>query len=288
MLIMRYNGGLGNQMFQYAAVASLANKLNTDFYFDCDFFNQRYSRPYQMDIFQEDKREIDGFKYKALWALRRYVKDNFFGLNVYREDDFNWEERFDQIHDNTYIYGFFQSHKYINEELIKKLFSFRYEPSTFNLELINKIHSEDSISMHIRRGDYVQKKRYASVYNHLDFNYYSKALEIIADKVQSPKIYVFSDDIEWVKENFSFNNCPKCIEKKAIVEFVSHNQGASSWEDLRLMSKCKHNIIANSSFSWWGAYLNSNPNKMVVAPEKWFQKIQNNPRDLYPDSWILL
>ena len=288
MLIMRYNGGLGNQMFQYAAVASLADKLHTNFYFDCDFFNHSYSRPYQIDIFQDDTREVKGLKYKLLWALRKHIKKSFLGLDVYCEQDFDWEKRFEQIQDNTYIYGFFQSHKYINEQLIKKHFTFKYAPNELNSEIINKMQTEDSISMHIRRGDYVQKKRYASVYTHLDFNYYSKALEIIADKVESPAIYVFSDDIEWVRENLSLNNCPKCIEKNARIEFISHNQGDNSWEDLRLMSNCKHNIIANSSFSWWGAYLNSNPNKMVVAPEKWFQKIQNNPHDLYPESWILL
>ena len=283
---MRYNGGLGNQMFQYAAVASLADKLNADFYFDCDFFNHSYSRPYQINIFQQNSREIKGLRYRILWAFRKYIKNNFLGINVYGENDFDWEKRFEQIQDNTYIFGFFQSHKYINEQLIKKHFVFRFEPDAQNLSIIRKMQDEDSISMHIRRGDYVQKKRYASVYNHLDFNYYSKALEIIANEVQKPVIYVFSDDIEWVKENLNLENCPKCKEKGARVEFISHNQGDKSWEDLRLMSNCKHNIIANSSFSWWGAYLNSNPKKIVVAPEKWFQKIQNNPDDLYPKDWI--
>ncbi len=288
MLIMRYNGGLGNQMFQYAAVASLADKLNTDFYFDCDFFNQTYSRPYQINIFQDEKREIKGLKYKILWASRKYLKNDFFGLHIYRENDFNWEKRFEYIQNNTYIYGFFQSHKYINEELIKKHFVFRFEPNEHNLSIIKKMHSEDSISLHIRRGDYIQKRRYASVYNHLDFDYYSKALEILADKVDNPVLYVFSDDIDWVRENFNFNGCTKCVEKSARVEFISHNKGADSWEDMRLMSNCKHNIIANSSFSWWGGYLNSNPEKIVIAPGKWFQRIENNPDDLYPNDWVLI
>lgn len=288
MLIMRYNGGLGNQMFQFAAVATLANKLGVDFCFDCDFFNHRYSRPYQIDIFQQDKREVRALKYRLLWAFRKHIKNKFFSLDVYGEKNFNYEQEFFEIKDNTYIYGFFQSHKYIDENLIKKYFTFKVAPDDKNAEIIENMQVQDSISMHIRRGDYVSKKRYASVYNHLDFNYYESALEYIAQYVKKPVIYVFSDDINWVEKNFNFKNCKNCVEKGARVEFISHNQGEKSYEDLRLMSMCKHNIIANSSFSWWGAYLNNNPQKIVVAPKKWFQTIQNNPRDLYPDSWVLM
>ena len=288
MLIMRYNGGLGNQMFQFAAAATLAYKLGVDFYFDCDFFNHSRNRSYQIDIFQSDKREIKGLKYKALWAFRKHIGESFFDLNVYSEKDFNFEERFFKIKDNTYIYGFFQSHKYINEKLVKEYFTFKIPPDANNARIIENMQNEDSISIHIRRGDYVAKKRYSSVYNHLDLSYYENALEKIADSVKKPVIYVFSDDIKWVSNNFNFNNCPKCTDKEARIEFISHNIADKSWEDLRLMTNCKHNVIANSSFSWWGAYLNSNPDKIVVAPEKWFQKIQNNPADLYPQGWIML
>ncbi len=288
MLIMRYNGGLGNQMFQFAAVASLANTLKVDFSFDCDFFNHSYSRPYQLNIFFDDKKEVKGLKYKALWAFRKYIKDKFLNLNVYCEKDFNFEQRFNEICDNTYIYGFFQSHKYINEELIKKYFTFKIEPDEVNKKILKDMNLSESVSIHIRRGDYVQKKRYSSIYNHLDVEHYKKAMEIVAKDLTSPVFYVFSDDIDWARENLNFEGCPNCLEKNAKFVFISHNQGEKSWEDLRLMSNCKHNIIANSSFSWWGAYLNSNPNKIVVAPEKWFQKIQNNPRDIYPESWVLI
>lgn len=288
MIIMRYNGGLGNQMFQYAATVTLAHSLGADFAFDTDFFNHNYSRPYQMNIFNVSENKIKGIKYKALWAFRKHIKNKFFDLNVYGENDSNYEERFANIADNTYIYGFFQSHKYINEELVRKHFEFAFEPDMQNAKIIEKMQNEDSISLHIRRGDYVQKKRYAGVYNHLDINHYAQALELVANKVQTPVVYVFSDDIDWAKENLNFDNCPICAQKGARLEFVSHNQGEKSYEDLRLMSKCKHNIIANSSFSWWGAYLNSNPDKIVVAPKKWFQKIKNNPHDLYPENWILI
>lgn len=288
MLIMRYNGGLGNQMFQYAALVSLADKLGVDYAFDMDFFNKNYSRPFGLDVFNIKNNEVSGFKYKALWALRKYIKDRFFGLNVYAEKDFDYEKKFEEIQDNTYIYGFFQSYKYINEDLIKKHFSFKVEPDKENASIINDMKKTDSISLHIRRGDYVQKKRYASIYNHLDLKYYNFALEIIANKVENPVVYVFSDDIDWAKENLSFDDCPICLKKNARFEFVSHNTGDKSYEDLRLMSNCKHNIIANSSFSWWGAYLNSNPQKIVVAPIKWFQKIKNNPKDIYPQSWVAI
>lgn len=288
MLIMRYNGGLGNQMFQFAAAASLAHGLGVDFAFDMDFFNRGYSRPYGLDVFNIEKKEAKGFKYKALWALRKHIKNSFFGLNVYGEKDFNYEKRFEEITDNTYIYGFFQSHKYINPEVVKKYFTFKAAPDEKNARLIKDMKARDSVSLHIRRGDYVQKKRYAGVYNHLDLNHYSRALEIVAKKLETPVVYVFSDDINWARENLTFKNCPLCLKKGARFEFVSHNTGEKSYEDLRLMSNCKHNIIANSSFSWWGAYLNENPQKIVAAPKKWFQKIKNKPYDLYPQNWVII
>ena len=288
MLIMRYNGGLGNQMFQYAAVLTLADKLGVDFAFDMDFFNKRYCRPWGLGIFNVENKQVNGLKYKTLWTLRKYIGKKFFDLNVYAEKDFNFEQRFEEIKDNTYIYGFFQSHRYINQDLARKHFSFKVEPDKENALILEDIKNSDSISLHIRRGDYVQKKRYASIYNHLDMKYYNFAMEIIANKVQNPVVYVFSDDIDWAKENLSFGDCPICLKKNARFEFVSHNTGEKSYEDLRLMSNCKHNIIANSSFSWWGAYLNNNHQKIVVAPKKWFQKIENNPSDLYPEDWTVI
>ena len=289
MLIMKYNGGLGNQMFQFAACASLAKKLNTDFSFDMSFFKKSYARPYEMNIFNINVTESRDFRTKLFWALRRYLKTNkFLGLNIYRESSFNWEEKFEQIEDNTFIEGFFQSYKYIDDEIVEKYLRFKDEPDVVNANIIGNMSKENSVSLHIRRGDYVNKKRYQNVYNHLDVKHYQNAMELIARSEDSPVFYVFSDDIKWAKENLTFENCPICNQKSARLVFISHNTGKKSYEDMRLMSNCKHNIIANSSFSWWGAYLNKNPKKIVIAPKKWFQDETKTTCDIYPSRWITL
>lgn len=288
MLIMKYNGGLGNQMFQFAAVASLAKKLGVDFSFDMSFFSHSYARPYEMGVFKIEKTPSNDFRTKAYWALRKYLKvDNFFGLNIYRETSFNFEEKFNSILDNTFIEGYFQSYRYIDDEIVDKYFVFKDEPDKENAKIISKMQTQNSVSLHIRRGDYVNKKRYQNVYNHLDIEYYKKAMEFVAQRVDEPVFYVFSDDILWAKENLNFKNCPNCDSKGVKLEFVSHNFGEKSYEDLRLMSNCKHNIIANSSFSYWGAYLNKNQGKVVIAPKKWFNDENKTTKDTFKPDWIV-
>lgn len=289
MLIMKYSGGLGNQMFQYAAVASLADKLGVSFAFDASFFDTQIKRAYELNIFGIAKNDASDIRTKLAWKLRKFSKKcSFFGLNVYAEKAFNYEERFLKIIDNTFIWGYFQSYKYVNEDLIKKTFVFKAPLSEKNASLISKMKLEDSISLHIRRGDYTQK-RYVNVYNQLDIDYYKKALEILAEKSDNPVIYVFSDDIAWARENLNFTGCPICIKKGAKFEFISHNCADTAFEDMRLMSNCKHNIIANSSFSWWGAYLNNNPDKIVIAPKNWFTDTDRaDTKSLFPPSWYIL
>lgn len=289
MLIMKYNGGLGNQMFQFAAAATLAVKLGVEFGFDMSFFSHSYARAYQMDIFQFDSRESHDLRAVLYWPFRRVFKStSFLGLNIYKENSFNYEERFESIKNDTFIEGFFQSAKYIDEALIKKYFTFKTPPSGQNLSIISSMMEQNCVSLHIRRGDYVSKKRYANIYNHLELSHYEAAMEYMSQLLKDPVFYIFSDDIDWARENLNFNNCPICRDKTARLEFVSHNCGSNSWEDLRLMSHCKHNIIANSSFSYWGAYLGDNKDKIVIAPEKWFADPNKTTIDTYPKNWILL
>lgn len=289
MLIMKYNGGLGNQMFQFAAIASLAKKLNVDFSFDMSFFKHKYARPYEMGVFNVEKKESKDIRTKLFWSIRRYLKtNNFLGINIYRESSFNFEEKFSEIKDNTFIEGYFQSFKYIDDEIVEKYFNFKNEPDALNMQIVDTMQKEDSISLHIRRGDYVNKKRYQNVYNHLSVKYYQTAMEIIAKSTSSPVFYVFSDDIEWAKANLTIENLEECKQKNARLVFICHNTGKNSYMDLRLMANCKHNIIANSSFSYWGAYLNKNDRKIVIAPEKWFNDPNKTTDDLYPKSWSRL
>ena len=147
-----------------------------------------------------------------------------------------------------------------------------------NKEVLEKIKSTEAVAVHFRRGDYT-KKRVADKYGSCSVEYYKNAVEYIAEKYPNPEIFFFSDDIEWVKENLKFPyNC----------SYVANNTGDKSFEDLRLMSCCKHNVIANSSFSWWGAWLNNNKDKIVVAPKKWLQDSSFAQDDIVPKAWIRL
>ena len=133
--------------------------------------------------------------------------------------------------------------------------------------------------MHVRRGDYVNSPNTKAIYTHCDIEYYKKGLEIITKKNDNVVLFIFSDDPTWVKENMKFD---------FPTNYVDHNNADFNYEDLRLMSLCKHNIIANSSFSWWGAWLNENPFKQVVSPKIWINDLTINPNDINPPGWIVL
>lgn len=141
------------------------------------------------------------------------------------------------------------------------------------IKIMDYIQSVNSVSIHFRRGDYIGNR----IHETDKTEYYKEALNIIQSKVENPVYFVFSDDINWIRENFktSFET-----------HYIDFNDSESNYEDLKLMSSCKHNIIANSSFSWWGAWLNSNPDKIVISPKKWFNDDMLNYEDVIPQSWI--
>jgi len=289
-LIVKFNGGLGNQMFQWAFARSLEQKTGIQTFLDMTFFKKNYSRPYELDVFSMNVKKIQdfwaNFKLNTIWKFRRKLGGKrFLGTYIYEEPHFEFDPNVFNVTKNSYIHGFFQSEKYFNhiEKELREDFQFKNPPDSTNQELIEKINSTNSISLHIRRGDYVQKKRYQNVYATCSLDYYKKGVELIAEHFPNPTLYIFSDDIEWVKENLK-------LPYESV--YVSHNTGAKSYEDLRLMSLCKHNVIANSSFSWWGAWLNDNKEKIVIAPQKWFNDGFNDEKiiqtDVIPESWIRL
>lgn len=284
--IVKFNGGLGNQMFQWAFGYALEKESGVETLFDMSFFEKKYARPYELNVFALKANLVEDFwlklKLKAMWKLRKQLKNRkFFELVFFSEPHFHYYKYAFQLRANTYIEGFFQSEKYFKkyEEEIRSEFKFKTKPSKFNLYVMEQMSDSNSVSIHIRRGDYIQKKRYQDKYAKCSMDYYKRGVEYIASKYPNPKLYVFSDDMQWVKAHWE-------LPYETI--FVNHNTGESSFEDMRLMSNCKHNIIANSSFSWWGAWLNSNPAKIVIAPKKWFNNHKINQDDVIPEEWIRL
>jgi hypothetical protein len=290
MIIIQLIGGLGNQMFQYAAGRRLAHHHNTDLFLDATGFAYNPLRKYELDVFRINatfaplnllkqvpisRKDAIRLSIRKLYARNtefRYVKEN--GLDFHEE--------ILSLPDNSYLAGYWQSENYFGEiaDIIRKEFSFVNPPSLINQELMEKMMGCNSVSMHIRRGDYVSDPIIMEIHGVLGTEYYKKALNVIEEHVKDPQIFVFSDEIPWAKDY---------IKTHLPLHFIDFNRAEKNYEDLRLMSHCKHHIIANSSFSWWGAWLSNKKNNVVIAPIKWFaDKEMNTRQTIVPDTWITI
>lgn len=283
-IILKLNGGLGNQMFQWAFGSMLEEMTDAKLYLDMSYFSNNYARQFQLDIFELKPKVITDFitklKLAIIWKLRKNISGtSLFGYKIYSEPHLHFDTNISKIKKNTFVEGFFQSESYFKmiKGKIKEDFNFKQLPDEENQKIISKMMGENSLSVHVRRGDYVQKQRYQELFATCSLDYYKNAVDYITQNHPEPVIYIFSDDISWAKKNIRFPY--KCI-------YISHNIGAKSYEDMRLMSMCKHNIIANSSFSWWGAWLNRNPDKIVIAPKKWFNDDTIIQTDIIPNEWV--
>ena len=265
-----FTGGLGNQMFQYALLLSLKNqgfevKEDISYY---DFFKMHNG--YELErVFGIKEQLVNKQGIHMLW-LRTLNKLR--PSLLYEFDKYYYNENVVYT-PKCYIFGYWQDERYFGDkDEIKRLFSFR-EIDAYNATLAKEMQSCNSVSLHVRRGDYA-----AFGMTVIEEDYYRKAIEKINSMVDRPVYYIFSDDIEFSK---------KMANNLGIVyQIISHNRGIDSYKDMYLMSNCKHNIIANSSFSWWGAWLNGNKEKIVIAPQIW----DTNKTSFHPQckDWILL
>ena len=291
MIIVELQGGLGNQMFQYAFGKSLAIKLDTPLYFDTSCFeleNEKSDkmRPYQLDLFNlpikfAKKNIINQFLNPSKFQ-RGLNKFRFLKKTYFKEYSFLFDPKVNTQSPSVYFEGYWQSEKYFaTSDSIKQAFNFKkslnYESERLKLEIFQK---ENSVSIHVRRGDYILSPQNIQLHGTCTIDYYKNAINLIREYVNKSFFYFFSDDPKWVEQNL--------VSDLTNYTIVKHNQGADSWQDMALMSKCKHHIIANSSFSWWGAWLNPSPNKIVIAPKNWFAKPDLNQQSetLIPGNWI--
>lgn len=293
MIIVRLIGGLGNQMFQYSLGRTLSLKCHSDLYFDISLLEKPLPnitpRHYELDIFNikgyiasPDLLKHVSFSRKDV--IRLGIRKLFTGEMVFqyvKEKNPNFHDEILSLPDNVYIDGYWQSAKYFSEiaDIIRKEFSFVNPPSAINQELLEEIEVCNSVSVHIRRGDYISNPVTMKFHGALGIDYYMQALNLIRNKIKDPHIFVFSDDISWVMNN---------LKTDLPIHFIDHNGTEKDYEDLRLMSNCKHHIIANSSFSWWGAWLCDNSDKQIYAPKKWFNTPDIDARNLIPDSWFVV
>ena len=289
MIIVKITGGLGNQMFQFALASILAKNADSKLYLEIDVFKsiQKGVTPwdFQLNIFNNQYSFLSVMDIEKLIGDAGIVKliKKTLGvktLTTYKEKSLNFDSNVLETTSPVYLKGYFQSYKYFrgNERFVRDLFKFDTESlKGKNIYYLSQIQSSNSVSIHIRRGDYVSNKNILEDHGICNFDYYLKAINILSSKISSFKLFFFSDDMDWVKENFSSINVDK---------FFIEQEQKNDWVDMFLMSSCDHQIIANSSFSWWGAWLNSNNSKIVVAPKIWNKKNNLERETLLPKSTI--
>ena len=298
MILVKVFGGLGNQMFQYAFGRALANNIKTDLLLDTSLLKVKEDnttkREYELDVFSIRANFVhshDLHKYRRSYINRVNRKLNkVFSIPIISKSKVIYEEEYEEMEvisrnelSDTMLYGNWQSEKYFKnyEEEIKNDFKFKRTLDEINYHLVQRIKDVNSVSIHIRRGDYAENPEINSTHGLCTVDYYTRSINYINQTIHNPVYFVFSDDIEWVKRNLVIDNEH---------EMVTWNKNRSSYVDMQLMSICKNNIIANSSFSWWGAWLNINPEKIVIAPIRWYEKESRNVKanNLIPGKWIRL
>ncbi|MFK8037022.1 MAG: alpha-1,2-fucosyltransferase [Crocinitomicaceae bacterium] len=290
MIYIKIRGGLGNQMFQFAAAVALSKEKKTTIGIETSEFLKPDSNNYTSRVFElGDVFNLVDAQIVSKKSYNYLIEDNFFfklkrklfNGSVFYETNLAFDPTINKLSKNGYIEGYFQSEKYFLKyrESLLSLFTFSKKPSIKTTQTIAKINKTSSIAIHIRRGDYQKNREINNVHGVLPLSYYEDALKHF-DLSESHLLF-FSDDIDWVKESFNFLN-------QVNVTYVNWNTGKDSWQDLFLMSNCKHFIIANSSFSWWGAWLSTNENKTVICPKQWFadKNLNKNTSDLIPKRWI--
>jgi hypothetical protein len=284
MIILKVIGGLGNQLFQYAAARCLAQIRKTEVKLDVTSFQDYQLRHFDLNELNikatiASAEEIDVLKAKGtLQRIQSYLTP-YRKRKFYKQPFFHFDTHFYQLGGNIYLQGFFQSERYFQpiQPTIRQEFRFKDEVLKDVRTFGKYLPTQPSVAIHIRRGDYKDEEtlRYHGI---LPFTYYQKAITLIQQQLSNAQFYVFSDDGAWVKDNLQLENAT----------IVSGVYSKTHFEDLYLMSQCQHNIIANSSFSWWGAWLNNSPDKIVIAPKQWFNEGPKDTQDLYPSNWIRL
>jgi hypothetical protein len=283
-------GGLGNQLFQYAFGANLSSLVGQQVLYSVDAFDSydlhnglELENVFDICLPRASKEDLhqllggfNGYNLRRLGEKLANYRVRLHRRCLY-ECDFNgWDDR--RLTKRYYFHGYWQSEEYFFKVTgnLRHDLRFRLRPSTKDSVILDRFGSENSVGIHVRRGDYLSKKNLGK-FALLGRDYYDRAINCVLQRVENPRFYIFSDEPREAAELLK-DSLPTAI-------LVDHNSGTHSSRDLMLMASVKHNIIANSSFSWWAAWLNSNNSKVVVAPNRWFTYPQPGP-SIIPNGWL--
>ncbi|EKO3971242.1 alpha-1,2-fucosyltransferase [Vibrio fluvialis] len=287
MVIVKITGGLGNQLFQYATGKALAKKLSCELALDLSFYPTQTLRKYELDKFNIEARiattkEITlagGGNDVVSRLMRKFgLTSVIFPQYIKERESIKYVDKIDQCKSGAFLDGYWQNPRYFSQIKSELVQDFLPKAPLSAPALAWKTHIEQSstpVSLHVRRGDYVDNAHTNSVHGTCGLDYYRAAVNKVLETVENPTFYVFSDDIEWCKENLG-----------SLGQLVYIDDTQSAIDDLMLMSFCQHHIIANSTFSWWAAWLGDDG--LTIAPENWFVSLERNNTGIYPESWSIL
>lgn len=280
MILVQLLGGLGNQMFQYAAGRALAYRTGTQLLLDV-----RTLHHYQAGVTPRHY-SLDAFSITGAVASRRVcymmeLRRRLHLTRLLRESSHAYNPEFERVGRNTYLIGYWQSERYFAPvaDHIRQELSLSTSPAPASVKMLTEIATSESVSVHVRRGDYAADPSTNAFHGLMPPSYYQRAAEALLNDTNHPHFFVFSDEPSWARQH---------IHLPGPTTFVDLHGPDEPHEDLRLMSACQHHIIANSSFSWWGAWLANRPGKRVFAPIKWFQDASVDTSDVCPPEWIRL
>ena len=286
MVTIKLKGGLGNQMFQYALGRTIAQRRGTSIALDVSSYRYDKLREYSLGIFRIAEKFGDFPRRGLARALGLRLSRNLGRLRVpgftyvLTEKKFSFDPTVLDAPRDVYLDGYWQSEKYFKEieHIIREEFALNSTMGNVQ-KLAERIQSTESVCVNVRRGDYVSLPSSIAFHGFVGTEYYAESIKVIHARVANPTVFVFSDEIGWCIDNLRFD-CP--------TTFVGHDYAGEKFREyLYLMSLCKHFIIPNSSFAWWGAWL-SNTKGIVVAPKKWFNTTELDTSDLIPTGWVRL
>lgn len=293
MVIVQLKGGLGNQLFQYAVGRRIAYERGTELKLDASSYRRHHQRAYRLSHFCVLERQASRWEVARCGQLRvnRLLKRAYalavrlappYTCSIIDEcDSASLERTLADAPGDVYLTGYWQGEQFFRpiESMVRHELTVKTPPAPTNAALAQEMARLESVSLHVRRGDYVSVPKTFARHGVCSLAYYQAAISKLVETVKQPHFYLFSDDLDWARDN---------LKLRHPVTYVSWNGADKDYEDLRLMTCCRHHIIANSTFSWWGAWLCTNPGKIVIAPRRWFADPVRDTSALVPSTWYRL